>query len=162
MDRSYGIREMHAFQMSPVFWDIEEYDETDDLNMYNVMVNGDGIPIYVNSLQSFIDTFNTRKGIFVLTLDGQLRMSERKIHHSDLTHGEPVLCAGEFALSEKGRIRALTNRSGHYLPSDECLDDVLHVIRMNGYNKEIRLIDEKKSVSKQRQPIISTFSFKKR
>lgn len=148
-----------AYQMSPVYWTMEEY-EPEDLNAYNVVVNANGIPIYVNSLQSFFDVYGALKGIFVLTMEGKLRMSHRKMHHSDLTAGHPVICAGEFVLSSEGVVQKLTNQSGHFLPHSDCLAEVVEVIRMNGYKGKIRQIDHTKSVS--RKPIIQPFTFRKK
>lgn len=133
---TYGINELFAYQMQSPYWDIELYED-EDLNMYNVVVNNKGIPIFINTMETFLDRYQSKKGIFVLTLDNILRMGY-KLHHSDLTAGHPVLCAGEFALNKNGSIKIISNRSGHFLPNKDCLEDVLSIIYMNGYHKNIQ------------------------
>jgi len=41
------------------------------------------------------------------------------IHHDYLVEGKPVLCAGETTF-HSGKL-ALTNKSGHYTPDNDCL-----------------------------------------
>ena len=131
-----GVKELYSYQMQPVYWDIEEYED-EDLNDYNVTVNKQGEPIFINSAESFLDTYRAKKGIFVFTIEGILRMGYR-IHHSDMTAGNPVICAGEFRLNSHGQIVTVSNRSGHYLPRSDCLDEVLDFICQNGYNVSIK------------------------
>lgn len=150
---------LESYPMVQGFWDVETY-ETEDLNDYNVSVNREGIPILINAIQPFTQMHPVKKAIFVLTIDDVLRMGS-KIHHSDLMHGYPVKCAGEvyFHLS-KGNIIGLSNRSGHYIPAKQCLDDVVDIIRQNGYTGNIRLIDENKTQRTQKS-ILKPFSFKR-
>lgn len=60
--------------------------------------------------------------IFVMGKDGKLYASlEQSVghfHHSSLLAGKPVATAGEMAV-ENGVIKSISNRSGHYMPSDE-------------------------------------------
>lgn len=136
---TFGINEIvRGYQMKPSYWNIDEYDEKDDLNDYNVVVNRHGIPILINTMTSFFDFYDSKKGIYVLTLDGKLRMGF-KMHHSDLMHGQPIQCAGEFRLNRDGVIISINNRSGHYMPFYDCLDDVLDLIRQNGFNGTIKI-----------------------
>lgn len=137
-----GVHEIiGGYQMQQVYWEIDEYDEKEDLNDYNVVVNRQGMPYYVNSMMPVYSTKGKQsKGVYVVTLDGTLRMAYR-LHHSDLMHGQPIQCGGEFKLSTKGTIKYINNQSGHYLPAHDCLDDVITLIRQNGYAKSI-VVDE--------------------
>ncbi len=60
--------------------------------------------------------------IFVMGRDGKLYASlEQQVghfHHSSLLAGKPVATAGEMAV-ENGVIKSISNRSGHYMPSEE-------------------------------------------
>lgn len=123
--------------MRPAYWEIEEYED-ENIDDYNVVVDKHGVPIVINSMRPFLDVFQSKKGLFVLTLDGTLRMGHR-LHHSDLMHGQPVVCAGEFRLDKYGSIVSLNNRSGHYMPFSDCLDEVIQVIRSNGYQGQMKI-----------------------
>jgi hypothetical protein len=62
--------------------------------------------------------------IFIVSLDGQLRVAPKKtndssftrIKHSSLAQGQPVLIAGEISLNADGKVFSISNMSGHYLP----------------------------------------------
>jgi hypothetical protein len=120
----YDTELLYVYPMGQVYWDIEEY-ELEDLCRYDVSITNTGIVYYT---ETGIDVVNEigKKGIFVLTSDGRLRVGSRKeIHHSDLTHGLPVRCAGEITFSKKGKIKSISNKSGHFIPHYSCMEDVL-------------------------------------
>ncbi len=159
-DEDTDTRLLYSYPMGQGFWDSEMYEE-EDVNDYNVTINRDGIPILINQLLPFTEVYPVKKSIFVFTMDDVLRMGHR-LHHSDLMHGYPVKCAGEVFFSSKtGSIIGLSNRSGHYTPSVSCLEDVVEVIRQNGYNGKIKLMDEKKTQTLQKPLFRTGLSFKK-
>lgn len=142
----YNINELFAYQMLSPYWDIEEYED-EDLDLYNIIIDSNGIPIFINLTtfeddipiyRSFMEQYNSKKGIFVLTMDGILRMGYN-LHHSDLTAGHPVLCAGEFKLNKDGAIKSISNKSGHFVPRTDCLEDVISIIYANGYSEAIKI-----------------------
>jgi hypothetical protein len=118
------IKYQYGYPMGQNFWEIEGYEG--DPSEYDVFIKPSGKVIYENGV-SVIRQNKSKSGIFVFTIDGQLRMG-KKVHHSDLTHGEPVLCAGEYKLDEKGILKELTNKSGHFVPKISCLDQVIEYI----------------------------------
>jgi hypothetical protein len=112
--------------MSQSYWNIEEYIP-EDLGQYNVTINRTGIVYYVHTGAYVTDVIG-KKGLFVLTSDGRLRVGSN-LHHSDLTHGYPVRCAGMITFSKNGKIKTISNKSGHFLPQSSCLEDVLDWIK---------------------------------
>ena len=56
----------------------------------------------------------------LLTVDYE----HNKFHHSSFVAGAPVIAAGEMIIS-RGRLIALTNHSGHYLPPPSCISYVM-------------------------------------
>lgn len=68
---------------------------------------------------------------FVLLEDGSLYVSIKKLHHHQLAGCAPIVAAGEMTIHD-GELRTITNGSGHYRPSPECLDVVLSVLRARG------------------------------
>jgi hypothetical protein len=63
-------------------------------------------------------------------------------NHSGLSGGEPsVFAAGEFRLDKQGFIDAMTNRSGHYVPSQANLERALSFLRERGILSSRRAID---------------------
>ncbi len=53
-------------------------------------------------------------------------------HHSSFVSGGPVLCAGDLATDTTGRLRRISNWSGHYKPGPETLATALRVLRDQG------------------------------
>jgi hypothetical protein len=141
-----NVCDLFAYSMGEAYWDTESYDEECD-ESYIVTFTPDGVPLYVDtgiSLLDYAEECVVRKpkhGLFVLDTDYQLHMSPQCniFHHSDFLHGRNVLCAGEYALHSTGEIRAITNKSGHYMPNADCLEDVIEIIRANGFDGNIRV-----------------------
>src|SRR5258708_16978164 len=71
------------------------------------------------------------RAIFVMDADGNFYASKEhiygKFHHSSLVAGGPVAAAGEIEVAE-GMLTALSDRSGHYLPTrgftDQAIDQL--------------------------------------
>lgn len=53
-------------------------------------------------------------------------------HHSSFVAGRPVLCAGDLATDESGRLVRVTNWSGHYRPDAAALAAALRALRDQG------------------------------
>jgi hypothetical protein len=134
-----------TFKLLSVYKDIEEYDETDIYTEYNlehpfkVYINHKGIAYYMLNGRSVYKLTNKKTGIFVVDVYYNLYMVSKGFHHSDILSGSDVLCAGEYKLNSKGQIVELNNKSGHYYPDITCLDDVVQIIKQNGYNEKIKL-----------------------
>ncbi len=69
-------------------------------------------------------------GAFVMSAKGSLYIGSHivgKHHHSSLKCARPVACAGEIKIV-KGRLDAITNKSGHYWPSEIHLLQVMAML----------------------------------
>jgi len=69
--------------------------------------------------------------IFVMSPDGELYASEHKVgrfHHSSFLAGGDAAAAGEIKVVA-GKVRGLTNKSGHYAPSYQHTGQVLAELR---------------------------------
>lgn len=73
--------------------------------------------------------------IFVMDESGNIYASSLhavgKFHHSSFLSGQPVASAGEIVV-DKGVIKEITRRSGHYQPTEEQLDQFLHRLDQSG------------------------------
>lgn len=84
------------------------------------------------------------QALYVLTRGGTLLSAPGKIgemHHSSLVAGTDVAGAGMMRV-EQGKIRSITNNSGHYRPSAEYLRNVLQVFQRNHVNLEEVEVEE--------------------
>lgn len=79
---------------------------------------------------------NTSKAIFVMNADGELYASNYqeggKFHHSSLSGGQPVAAAGEISVIA-GKLVAITNRSGHYMPDAYFTEQLLTSLKNKGF-----------------------------
>lgn len=113
--------------------------------LYEIKVGADGL-IYdhndklfdttrVHRLDDQGSTRVTRRGIFVVTLDGHwLASTEQKagvFHHSSFVAGDRVLVPGTIEVPH-GELTALTLESGHYLPEPHRLTVFLHSLKRKG------------------------------
>lgn len=72
--------------------------------------------------------------IFVVDQNNNIHMSSHKVgkfHHSSLVGGGEVSMAGELKVSG-GKIEIMSNKSGHYLPTEEMLVQFLHFLEKDG------------------------------
>lgn len=142
------VKYLDAIYMGDEFWNIEDY-EPSNLD-FRVYFGQDGIPRYkINNISVLKYSENNatkkfhKKGLFVLDIENELHMAPRHseiAHHSDFLSGIGVLCAGEYKLNNLGVITILTNKSGHYMPSYECLEYIEDMIRYEGYGGKIKYI----------------------
>lgn len=134
----------------------ENYPQTPDMRVY---FDSNGVPNYIHNNESIIRYMFTLfgkddvmkhvpqvlKGIWILDMDGEIHMMtdfhawklDIRMHHSYFTMGEGILCGGIFQLGGNSAIKKLNNESGHYLPFNECLNDVDDIIRYEGYTGPI-------------------------
>jgi hypothetical protein len=55
----------------------------------------------------------------------------REFHHSSLGQGKPVAMAGEIEVFS-GKLKYISNRSGHYWPTNEFLDQSIEHLSEQG------------------------------
>jgi hypothetical protein len=66
-------------------------------------------------------------------------MKQRDMHHNCIARNENVISAGGlyFSPDSKSRSVIITNESGHYFPSKESIDHVIHILKdLLGYTVE--------------------------
>ena len=82
--------------------------------------------------------------IYVMDHLGQFYLSfeseKGKIHHSSLTAGAPVACAGEMMIYQ-GKLHYINNKSGHYQPPPAALRQVLHQLKEKDVDLSIVKVD---------------------
>ena len=75
------------------------------------------------------------KAMFVMDANGELYASTYQaagvFHHSSLAGGQPVAAAGELTVVN-GKLVAISNRSGHYLPGERFTEQALASLRARG------------------------------
>lgn len=54
-----------------------------------------------------------------------------EFHHSSLGQGKPVAMAGEMEV-DNGILKSISNRSGHYTPKPEYLDQTISHLEQSG------------------------------
>ena len=76
--------------------------------------------------------------IYVMSEDGSLFINANhwtpptgSMHHSSFLSGSPVACAGKIEVSQ-GVVTSLTNESGHYVPQEKHLKQVIDRFRRSG------------------------------
>ncbi|MQA86273.1 MAG: hypothetical protein GEV03_16970 [Streptosporangiales bacterium] len=78
-----------------------------------------------------------RRAIFVMDRYGNIYASNNhqlgRFHHSSFLAGEPVAGAGEMRVVN-GRLEYISDRSGHYKPTPEYLEQVVERLRRDGIN----------------------------
>jgi len=81
------------------------------------------------------DDDSAARAIFVLDQTNEILLTvdyeHNKFHHSSFVAGAPVIAAGEMIIS-RGRLIALTNHSGHYLPPPSCISYVMDRLEAMG------------------------------
>ncbi|KAL7170461.1 hypothetical protein ACSBR2_035357 [Camellia fascicularis] len=99
---------------------------------------------------NFLDTIKgmpRAKWIFVVSTSKRLYAGQKKkglFHHSSFLSGGATLAAGRLEV-EDGTLKSISPYSGHYRPTDDCLDNFLSFLNENGVNLdeiEIRKANE--------------------
>ncbi len=131
--------------MGHVFWEVEEYED-EKIDDRFIVYFSQGVAFYAHDNSKVYNSLSVskkispfRKGIFIVDQDQNIRISNmRGLHHSDFLNGMPVLCAGEILFSKSGKVKTVSNKSGHYMPDGSCLVNVLEdLIREDGWGGEI-------------------------
>ncbi|KAL3628331.1 IQ domain-containing protein iqm3 [Castilleja foliolosa] len=76
------------------------------------------------------------KWIFVMSTSKRLYSGEKKkglFHHSSFLAGGATLAAGRL-IADDGVLKCISAYSGHYRPTDDCLDTFLSFLNENGVN----------------------------
>ncbi len=99
------------------------------------MTQGDSKDPYDTS--SLVSNFMGRGyAIYVMDGQGNLYANQHKVgifHHSSFLAGGDVTGAGEIKI-ERGAVKAITNKSGHYLPTSEEMVQVFEELEARGVN----------------------------
>jgi hypothetical protein len=93
-----------------------------------------------------VDTENAQgslPAIWAMDLSGRLYVSSIQqpglFNHSSLLAGRSVICAGEIIIID-GKIKYISNRSGHYQPPDKTLNIAIDKLREKGVKLDPELI----------------------
>jgi hypothetical protein len=86
------------------------------------------------------------KAIFTMDEQGNLFVSKHQergvFHHSSISSGKPVAMAGEIDVKD-GVLKHFSNRSGHYRPTTQHLNQGVDHLKAQGLNFEsAKVIDE--------------------
>lgn len=57
---------------------------------------------------------------YVVTIEGELRVADRRSEHVACAGGEPVLAPGELEVDDRGAVVYASNQSTGYCPEPEC------------------------------------------
>ncbi len=89
------------------------------------------------------DAQGSLPAIWAMDLTGRLYVSSIQqpglFNHSSLLAGRSVICAGEIIIID-GKIKFISNRSGHYLPPDKTLNIAIDKLREKGVKLDPELI----------------------
>ncbi len=90
--------------------------------------------------------YGSYPAIWVMDPTGRLYVSSTPqpgmFNHSSFLGGGSVICAGEIII-EDGKITFINNRSGHYQPKDETLDNAIAKLREQGVELDGELVVHK-------------------
>ncbi|MFP4147970.1 MAG: hypothetical protein ACLFV0_00590 [Nitriliruptoraceae bacterium] len=111
----------------------------DDRHAYELTGGGtlmqNGAPFDTTAPEPMYSKFSGKGwGIYVMAPDGRLYAGSHRVglfHHSSFLAGGDVAGAGELK-AESGRLRGITNKSGHYTPGPEHMRQVLEELAARG------------------------------
>jgi len=110
----------------PGKWQLEPYDTTSNADTMHGDPSEKGQALYVLS-----------EGGTLLSAPGKVR----EMHHSSLLAGTAVAGAGMMRV-EQGKVRSISNASGHYRPTADYLRNVLNVLQRNHVNLDEVAVQE--------------------
>ncbi|MFP4310419.1 MAG: hypothetical protein ACLFS9_00365 [Nitriliruptoraceae bacterium] len=122
----------------------------DDRRAYELTGGGtlmqNGAPFDTTAPEPMYSKFSGKGwGIYVMAPDGRLYAGSHRVglfHHSSFLAGSDVAGAGEIK-AEGGKLRGITNKSGHYTPGPEQMRQVLEELAGRGTSLagvELRLV----------------------
>lgn len=98
------------------------------------------------ALQQTRQKYGSYPAIWVMDPSGRLYVSSTPqpgmFNHSSFLGGGSVICAGEIIITG-GVIKFINNRSGHYKPPDEALDNTIAKLREQGVDLDGELVIQK-------------------
>jgi len=102
-------------------------------------------PLWSGGLPLTGETSKDSKGLLNFVLSPELELYAGplvpgRFHHSSFLAGGPLVAAGEFTM-DQGRIKTITNRSGHYKPSAAILLRFLRFLNAKGVDLADTKID---------------------
>lgn len=112
--------------------DKKEQEQTGVFFKGSKLYRSSGVPVDTSNSA----TFSKGKGyeIFVMGPKGNIHLASHKLgkyHHSSLLGGGEVALGGEIKVSN-GVIKWLSNKSGHYKPSETHLQQILYLLKKKG------------------------------
>jgi len=91
--------------------------------------------LYDTSSSSSVFGAGQGKSIFVMDEYGRIYASKYqavgKFHHSSMLEGKPIASAGEITV-KNGKITEISNRSGHYQPTQQMNTQVINELKSRG------------------------------
>jgi hypothetical protein len=75
----------------------------------------------INGVKWALYAFDTNQRLYAKSPD----FADGAFNHSSFMSGKPVICAGAIEISPGGRLRSLSNESGHYRPT---IGDLAHML----------------------------------
>eukprot|EP00252_Welwitschia_mirabilis_P003020 TRINITY_DN13068_c0_g1_i1.p1 TRINITY_DN13068_c0_g1~~TRINITY_DN13068_c0_g1_i1.p1 ORF type:complete len:562 (-),score=124.67 TRINITY_DN13068_c0_g1_i1:289-1974(-) len=109
-----------------------QYLSAKEREKYEVIIK-DGLLVYKHNMQE-VHTPPDSKWIFVMSTCEQLYVGKKKrgtFQHSSFLAGAAILAAGRLTV-DKGKLKAISRYSGHYLPTDENLQRFITFLEENG------------------------------
>lgn len=134
LEQRTGVRDIHAFTIHYFSKEekenlVVEYKKIDG----NLRLFVQGKPL--STLSEEEKTIENSLSMFVMGHDGSLYVTQHApgtIQHSSFFMGLPVISAGEIITNATGEILYLSNRSGHYKPSEQSTLHMLRQLRAQG------------------------------
>lgn len=135
--KSLGLSEIPSIQ----------YLGQEDLEKHKITIK-DGILLDSNqkplSTQGYCTDGKKGQALIIVNPNGDMYLGNHirgKLQHTSLSHGNPVVFAGEISC-ENGLITRISNRSGHYLPSTYCMYKFLKHLSDVGLKTEHLLVHD--------------------
>jgi hypothetical protein len=100
--------------------DKTKFSDRDGMYIWVVRASNPNTIFYLDELDS-----RGRPATQLYECDGG---GKRARNHSCIANNEPILCAGDFEVNNADKTVNIRNKSGHYLPDFECIDEDLKEI----------------------------------
>jgi hypothetical protein len=133
---NWNTRPKHEFDLPG-----ELYGQKSDFSniVYKTAAERDNLRVFVDGKGRLAwgDGTQPRDGkfMFVVDRDGRMIVAPQIVgetHHSSLSGGAPVRMAGEITFDSQGRIKLITNISGHFRPDNAGFERFLADFRRQG------------------------------
>lgn len=134
-------------------------EEARDRERYEVSFEGGraysrfkGEPLDTSSMRSSYRDGVSGRAIFVVDAEDKIYAGEPamgRFYHSSFLGGRPVLGAGEIEIDRTGKVRLISNMSGHYRPESARFRETLRVLERQGVDLTQVTYEEFDAVRKQ-------------